>query len=244
MAAVRASTRISISWKGAESYEDTDTLVLTINSWSLDLRVVNTGPRVGQIDWSTVARVTELPSSTSGQLQPIYLAIYRKYPLVFADEYGMTENPQLRWDHIIDSRPPTDMEDHGVFTNLPDGDVEERGLMYNPISGEYEEYIERWRRYKGLKGGRYCVLERVNGEKGEKSYIGCVGDEALGLQDNGKGGYSAYRAERRGESWVRVFEQDARGLPDLPNEIPESWQEGCEVDLGESEWVVRTVGTV
>jgi hypothetical protein len=67
MASVRASTRVSISWDGAAPYEDTDTLVLTVQSFSLDLRVFNTGPEKGTIDWSTVAKVSETAESTPGK---------------------------------------------------------------------------------------------------------------------------------------------------------------------------------
>jgi hypothetical protein len=67
MAAVRASTRVSIIWKGQDAYEDTDTLVLTIHDYSLDLRVFITGPQKGQIDWSTVAKVSELEGSTTSE---------------------------------------------------------------------------------------------------------------------------------------------------------------------------------
>lgn len=48
------------------AYEDTNTLVLTIHQYSLDLRVFISGPKVGQIDWSTVAIVSETPTSTLG----------------------------------------------------------------------------------------------------------------------------------------------------------------------------------
>lgn len=67
MTAVRASTRVSITWKDQDAYEDTDTLVLTIHDYSLDLRVFITGPQKGQIDWSTVAKVSELEGSTTSQ---------------------------------------------------------------------------------------------------------------------------------------------------------------------------------
>jgi hypothetical protein len=61
-----ASTRVSIQWSGEEAFEDTDTLVLTINEYSLDLRVFNSGPEQGQVDWSTVAFVKEIEGSTKG----------------------------------------------------------------------------------------------------------------------------------------------------------------------------------
>lgn len=67
MSSVRAATRVGISWDGAEAFEDTDTLVLTINEFSLDLRVFNTGKDAGKIDWSTVAKVSEAEGSTAGR---------------------------------------------------------------------------------------------------------------------------------------------------------------------------------
>ena len=71
MASVRASVRVSIAWSNEPSYEDTNTLVLTINGWSIDLRVFTRPPsREGTIDWATVSRVTELPSSTPGTFSP------------------------------------------------------------------------------------------------------------------------------------------------------------------------------
>lgn len=64
MASVRVSKRVSIAWDDEEPFEDTDTLVLTINDFSLDLRVFVSGPHAGQIDWSTVAKVSQLEGST------------------------------------------------------------------------------------------------------------------------------------------------------------------------------------
>ena len=67
MAAVRTARRVSIAWKGAEPVEDTDTLVFTINGWSLDLRVFVSGPTAGAIDWATVATVSDIEGSTPGE---------------------------------------------------------------------------------------------------------------------------------------------------------------------------------
>lgn len=67
MAAVRASIRVSIAWKGAPAYEDTDTLVLTIHDLSLDLRVFTLGKQKGEIDWSTVAKIEQGEGSTKGE---------------------------------------------------------------------------------------------------------------------------------------------------------------------------------
>lgn len=58
---------MSIAWKGAPAYEDTDTLVLTIHDLSLDLRVFTLGKQKGEIDWSTVAKVEQGEGSTKGE---------------------------------------------------------------------------------------------------------------------------------------------------------------------------------
>ena len=61
MASSRASTRVSIAWSGAEPKEDTDTLVLTIEGYSLDLRVfISPNLYAGKIDWSTASLVKEV----------------------------------------------------------------------------------------------------------------------------------------------------------------------------------------
>lgn len=73
MAAARVSVRVSIAWSGDTPYEDTDTLVLTIHDYSLDLRVFVTGNQKGQIDWSTVAKVSEIEGSTSGKFLPNHI---------------------------------------------------------------------------------------------------------------------------------------------------------------------------
>lgn len=64
---VRASLRASIAWSGGEPFEDTDTLVITINGYSLDLRVFISGAQKGEIDWASVGRVHEV-ANDSGML--------------------------------------------------------------------------------------------------------------------------------------------------------------------------------
>lgn len=57
MSPIRASERISIAWGGRPAAEDTDTLVLTVDGVSVDLRVFIEGPSVGTIDWASVGAV-------------------------------------------------------------------------------------------------------------------------------------------------------------------------------------------
>ncbi|OCF57152.1 hypothetical protein L486_04607 [Kwoniella mangroviensis CBS 10435] len=217
--AARASTRVSIAWSGAEPIEDTDTLVLTIDGYSLDLRVFNSGPDEGKIDWSTVAHVGEVEGSTK-------------------------ENPILKWDHIIDSRPPTDMPDQGKFETLPNGDVIEIGIMHNPKTNLYEDYVETWRRMKLPAAAPYIVLASEDG--GIQAYLGRVGEHALGLAKSEDGEYYARRDKMEDGKWKRIYQFGKNIdslLPDLPISIPEGWSKDDDVTLeGESKWVVKTIG--
>ncbi|WVF71738.1 hypothetical protein IAT40_006546 [Kwoniella sp. CBS 6097] len=230
--AARVSIRVSIAWSGQSAIEDTDTLVLTIEGYSLDLRVFNMGPNKGTIDWSTVAHVGETEGSTK-------------------------ENPKLRWDHIIDSRPPTSMPDQGVFDSLPNEDVTETGTMHNPKTDRYEPYVETWRRLNLGQNVPYLVLERQglksktgkDDHQEEGVFIGRVGTYALGLAKVG-GSYYAWRDSLGAKGWERVYEfSDDKGrlqslLPTLPAEVPSEWSEGDVIKLGEGEWIVRAASTV
>lgn len=146
----------------------------------------------------------------------------------------------LAWDNIIDSRPapPVESPDEAAFKLLDDGNVLETGKMYNPRSGRAEAYEEVWRREP--VSGRYCVLERV----GAQGFIGRLGDFTIGagVVD---GVYVAYRDQREGREWKRLYHRDPNGnIPSLPEEIPLEWTIGDQVDLSGQEWTVREVGSL
>ncbi|WVQ82239.1 hypothetical protein IAT38_004367 [Cryptococcus sp. DSM 104549] len=226
----RSSIRVSIAWSGAPPIEDTDTLVLTIGAYSLDLRVFVSGPDAGKIDWSTVAFVGDIEGSTP-------------------------ENPQLRWDHIIDSRPPSSLPDQGVFDTLPSGDVSETGVMFNPKTGENEPYVEIWRRLKQVGEVPFCVLQgelpEGQGKEGEEEavFVGRVGVHALGLGKVG-GKYFAWRDVLEDGAWKRVYEFGDKAslrelLPALPFENPSDWTVGAQVALedgSKGSWTVKELG--
>ncbi|WVQ77264.1 hypothetical protein IAR50_006948 [Cryptococcus sp. DSM 104548] len=220
--AARASTRISIAWSGAAPIEDTDTLVLTIGSYSLDLRVFTSGQDKGKIDWATVANVSETPGSTP-------------------------ENPQLKWDHIIDSRPPSSLPDQGTFQTLPSADVTEAGIMFNPKTGLNEDYIETWRRFAQPAGAEYLVLEKEDGsEDGGRWFLGRMGDKALGLGKIGEK-FWGWRDGLKDGVWVRLYtfgspDKLEHLLPALPTKVSESWKKGERVELNEEQWIVREIG--
>ncbi|WRT66088.1 uncharacterized protein IL334_003041 [Kwoniella shivajii] len=227
--AARASIRVSIAWSGADAIEDTDTLVMTIDGYSLDLRVFVSGPDTGSIDWSTVAHVSEIEGSTK-------------------------ENPILKWDHIIDSRPETDLPDQGSFATLPNGDVTEIGTMFNPKTNDYEPYVETWRRLQLPTSAPYLVLQRDESEQVDgpkvQAFLGRVGEHALGLAKTSDGSFLAWRDRVEDGQWKRVYqfgsntEMLKEWLPSLPIDTSEEWSKGNTVQLGSGKWEVKTVGSL
>lgn len=154
-----------------------------------------------------------------------------------------TENPILRWDHLIDSRPPTGVDDQGTFETLDNGDVTETGRMFNPNTGDIESYVETWRRFTTSPGEPYCVLELVSGEAdGDIGYVGRVGGHDLGCAKRASGEYIAWR-ESRGHR-VYQFGSTDSALPPLPSELPDDWRIGERCTLGERSFVIRAIGVV
>lgn len=150
----------------------------------------------------------------------------------------------LRWDHVIDSRPPSGEDDQGTFATLGNGDVTETGRMFNPDTGDIESYVETWRRYPERTGSEYCVLELVGEESTkEVGYLGRVGAHDLGCGTSKEGDYIAWRREN-GTEVYRFGQEDKVTLPVLPAKLPETWVEGQACALGGRTFVVRRLGRV
>ena len=150
------------------------------------------------------------------------------------------ENPILKWDHLIDSRPPTGVDDQGSFAALENGDVTETGRMFNPNTGDIEDYVETWRRFPASPGAPYCVLELDGEADGAIGYLGRVGDNALGCGKPSSGDYVAWREEKGKRMYE--FGPEASMLPRLPSELPKDWKEGSRCELGDRTFVVRAIG--
>lgn len=153
-------------------------------------------------------------------------------------------HPALRWEHILNSRPPSSLPDQGSFTTLPNGDVAERGIMYNPKTNLIEEYVEVWRRIpiKSLVTKTVTLLERVE-EDGSKAFIGRYGDHALGVGVSVMGKFQAWRAEwdsGRGDWRVNYDFGDAVDAIGLLPRHQVEWKVGQKIvlDSGRS-WLVR-----
>lgn len=148
----------------------------------------------------------------------------------------------LRWDHIIDSRPPSGEDDQGTFATLDNGDVTETGRMFNPATGNIELYVETWRRMDMVEGSQYCVLELVGqNDSQEIGYLGRVGQNDLGCGTDQNGDYIAWRSGKNGIVWNFGIEARSK-LPALPRPLPEAWKEGEECDLGGRRFIIRRLG--
>lgn len=70
LSACRFSTRISIRWLPEPAHETTDTIVMSIGEWYLDLRI---DKRTGMIDWA-IAGQRLIESQEPRSSPPSYLA--------------------------------------------------------------------------------------------------------------------------------------------------------------------------
>ncbi|OCF40447.1 hypothetical protein I317_05750 [Kwoniella heveanensis CBS 569] len=220
----RVSIRVSIAWSGHPAIEDTDTLVLTIGSYSLDLRVFNdnAGPDKGTIDWSTVARVGEIEGSTKDQ------GVFDTLPNGDVTETGIMHNPKTdRYEPYVETWRRLNL---GSGADIPYLVLERQKKKETNASAE-----------SGTNTGEH--------EHEEGVFIGRVGGYALGLAKV-DGVYHAWRDSLSENGWERVYEFSnykeclRELLPTLPVSVPEGWTEGATVKLGESEWIVRAAGTV
>ncbi|GMK56755.1 hypothetical protein CspeluHIS016_0305950 [Cutaneotrichosporon spelunceum] len=227
MGPVRASTRLSIAWAGRPPVEDTDTLVLTIEGLSVDLRVFSCGSQRGEIDWASVGAISH-------------------------GEGHSKATPRLIWTQLLDSRPPPPTAaSAGAFSILNRTDVLESGVMYNPETEKDEAYDEVWRRLPVLPGSEYVVLERVDGVYGNpgggeekahsmpRAFVARLGPWTLGLGRSETGEFVAYRDERE-EGWVRKYSFGS-GLPGL-TDAELGLRVGEKVHLDVGEWVVCASG--
>ncbi|KAK5046054.1 hypothetical protein LTR84_008511 [Exophiala bonariae] len=116
---VRASTRISIRWPPAAASEPTDTLVLSIGDYYVDLRVTKADQ---SIDWALAGQRLVLSENP--------LKVKFTHPLDSHYVAGEEEGEP----------------DIGEFTKLPNGDDLETGVMTAPhLGGKIMPYEEIWR---------------------------------------------------------------------------------------------------
>jgi hypothetical protein len=222
---VRASTLISVQWPPEPISDGPDTLVLSVGTYYVDLRINRDD---GSIYWALAGRrivISEEPS-----MFPSLLPFYCAKSVMLSWEIG-----KVKFTHEIDSHhtSPTTTEeegeeeeevaDEGEFTKLPNGDDLEVGEMPAPHrGGKVLPYREVWRELKigfdddddSNKGKETCwVLESLNATAQKRTFYCRVGKFFLALRrtekDNGKKvevDFSAirqeeFRAQSGGKEW-------------------------------------------
>lgn len=206
----RVSTRISIRWPPEPASEPTDTLVLSLGGYYVDLRIDKAS---GNIDWALAGQrivISEDP---------------RTVPTPRRFLYQLTMAVKVEFTHPLDShcRRPGDEEhneqaDVGEFSKLPNGDDLEVGEMAAPHMGaRVMPYEEVWRESDagvasdGLVGqSRGWILEGVHEEK-RKTFYARVGRHFLAVQRQDKPGrdteyeYAAVREECSDGKWTKKY---------------------------------------
>lgn len=154
--AIRASTRLSIRWPPAEASEPTDTLVLSVGDYYVDLRTAKSDQ---SIDWALAGQqsvISENPAEKSCKLRFLHSLLSwasppsRKLPFEFLTSALMLHYlVKVKFTHPFDSHYVRDQEeqepDIGEFSKLPNGDDLETGVMAAPhLDNKIMPYEEVW----------------------------------------------------------------------------------------------------
>ncbi|KAJ5086026.1 hypothetical protein N7532_010797 [Penicillium argentinense] len=183
----RFSTRISLRWLPEPAHETTDTIVMSVKGWYLDLRM---DKYTGEINWAIAGqRLIESQEprlSLSKQAIPIFKVVSN----ILAVEVSFT--------HELDSHNAFESADCGTFVTLPNGDDLETGSMPRPdLPGTpVTAYEEIWRELpfregpEGPKKGISWILESDDENLGEgevtvtKTFLGRIWGTFLSLQQD------------------------------------------------------------
>ncbi|BCS18614.1 uncharacterized protein APUU_11442A [Aspergillus puulaauensis] len=247
----RVSTRLSLRWLPDPPIETTDTLVLNIGEWYVDLRV---DKQSRQIDWALAGQYLQ----QNTQQMP-----------------NKEKTAYIVFTHDIDSHHNFNISAPCAFIQQPNGDDLETGAMARPgIPGEpMTDYEELWRYLPPRQGpGRYCtsyILEADDGVLGDglhelnKVFIALIGGRYLVLHQNvtqerrmvsrGKwtvritgGDVSARREECVDGRWEARYVLGPRGseLPSMNGEIgnlgyDSGLRPGDKVTVGGCRYIVR-----
>jgi hypothetical protein len=126
----------------------------------------------------------------------------------------------------------------------------ETGQMPNPDAPETERDVnaafeEVWEVLELPVGSPVVFLESTAEEEGlGKAFLARVGDYQLGLKDDCKGNYTAWRDELRDGKWTEVYNIGTgakEGVKPLGGDLP-AWEKGAVVHHGDRKWVVREIG--
>lgn len=191
----RISTRLSLRWLPEVASETTDTLVLNVGEWYVDLRV---DKKSGQIDWALAGQYLQQNITQQMPDKGTQTTLKKRIAeLTFGEEKKKTA--YIVFTHDIDSHYNFNVSAPCAFIQQPNGDDLETGSMPRPdLPGEpVTDYEELWRYLPPRRGsegqGRGCisyVLESDDGVLGDgrhqlnKLFIARIGGQYLVLQQN------------------------------------------------------------
>ncbi|KIW66906.1 hypothetical protein, variant [Phialophora macrospora] len=198
----RLSTRLSIRWVPGEPSEPTDTLVMSVGGWYVDLRITKAD---GSIEWGMAGE----------------RIILSREPLTckwthWIDSRGYTD-PDVGSFHPVDpstcATPDTD----------PATDTVETGSMLNPETNIDTPYEEVWRGLQASSSDRFPWAWIVRSQDG-RTFLSQVGGDFLALKGGkdgpvGEAGFCARREHWDGaqQCWTVKLEAGERdNLPSLP----------------------------
>lgn len=119
--------------------------------------------------------------------------------------------------------------------------------MPNPLSTDTETYVpfeEVWQALPLAPGSPVLILETLGDDGLGKAYTGRIGNWRMGLMEDGKGDYLAWREDWKEGEWEEVyaFGEGVRDKIVAVEKGEESWGEGDVVELAGRKWVVRQSG--
>ncbi|KAJ6184516.1 hypothetical protein N7519_005817 [Penicillium mononematosum] len=169
------TTRISMRWASETPFETTDTLVITVGEWYVDLRV---DKQTGKIDWALAGECIQESKD------PRMLSVF------------LTVDGRVIFTHEIDSHHNFNISNPCPFIPLPNGDDLETGTMARPdVPGApMTDYEEVWRYLPFREGpegpgrGLSWILESDEGvlEEGQhkitKMFLAGIGGSYLVLR--------------------------------------------------------------
>ncbi|EXJ77584.1 hypothetical protein A1O3_09811 [Capronia epimyces CBS 606.96] len=193
--AARLSTRLSIRWVPGEPSEPTDTLVMSVGGWFVDLRITK---QDGSIDWGMAGErfiLSEKPFTCKWTH--------------WIDSNGYTE-PDIGSFEPVESPGSTDSI--------------ETGSMLNPETNIVTPYEEVWRSLPASFGELFTsswIIRSID----KRTFIGRVGGDYLALKGGSEGpvGMKGFCARRetweaeRGSWTVKYAAGDKENLSTLPS---------------------------
>ena len=257
---VRLTQRLSFRWLPEPATESTDTLVMSVSNWFIDLRISLSD---GSLDWGFAGEEQVLETG------PHHSMSYQLYFQLEAPPSRSTGvniatltcaflcTAKYRWTHIIDSQGYTE-PDIGSLPNSASGDFLESGTVPHPETKVPTEFEERWRTVSIPFSEKYPYAWILQSEDG-KTFLGQTGGIFQSMTA-GSGGQSSFCARRelwdgQRESWVIRYEAgDENSLSHLPHMTPDdngetfkwhtSSREGDIVNAFGGRYVIRALSKV